>query len=99
MESKNSSTDLGPEDHASIETVLDGTNVFALSIHMLSQSPEGECQGQILNYDPSTGELTLSDVLSREPIKLRVPAGTSVVRWGKHLLSRTLRHQHLLKEH
>ncbi len=89
--------DLRPDDHASIETVLDGTNVFALSIHMLSQSPEGECQGQVLNYDPSTRELTLNDVLSREPIKLRVPTGTSVIRVGQASSAENLASSTLVK--
>src|SRR5271154_2168969 len=89
--------DLGPDDHASIETVLDGTNVFALSIHMLSRSPEGECQGQILNYDPGTGELTVSDALSHEPIKLRVPTGTAVVRIGQASTAENLGSPALLK--
>ena len=75
--------DLHPEDHASVETVLDGTTVFALSIHMLSRSPVGECQGQVLNYNPATGELTVSAALSREPIQLRVPPGTAIVRLGQ----------------
>ena len=74
--------DLRPGDHASVETVPDGTNVFASSIHMLSQTPEGECQGQVLNYNPRTGELTVRDALTREPLKLQVPAGTAVVRAG-----------------
>lgn len=81
---------LGPEDHASIETVLDGTNVFALSIHILSQSPEGECQGQILSYEPSSSELIISDALSREPIKLRVPTGISIVSVGQASTSKNL---------
>jgi hypothetical protein len=76
--------DLGPADHASVQTVLDGTDVYALSIHMLSQLPEGECQGRVLSFNPDTSELTLSSVLSREPLKLQVPAGTSVVRVGEH---------------
>ncbi len=75
--------DLRRGDRASVETVLDGTNIFALSIHILSRSPEGECQGQVLNYDASNGELTVSAALSHEPIKLRVPAGTEVVRLGQ----------------
>jgi hypothetical protein len=70
--------DLGAGEHVSVETVLDGTTVFARSVHMLSQSPEGDCQGQVLNYDPGRSELTVRDVLSRAPIKLRVPAGTAV---------------------
>ena len=54
---KTSLRDLHANDRASVETMLDGTTVFARSIHMLSQAPEGECQGQVLNYDPGTGEL------------------------------------------
>jgi hypothetical protein len=35
-----------------------------------------------MNYNPANRELTLRDVLSREPLKLRVPASTVVVRQG-----------------
>jgi hypothetical protein len=70
-------------DHVSVETVLDGTTVFARSVHMLSQLPEGECQGQVVNYSPSDGELTVRDALSREPVKMRVPAGTAMVGQGQ----------------
>ena len=75
--------DLRTGDHISVETVLDGTTVFARSIHLLSASPEGECQGQVMNYNPSGRELTVRDPLSREPLKLRVPAGTAIVRQGQ----------------
>jgi hypothetical protein len=76
--------DLKPDDHASIETTLDGTKIFALRIHMLSQLPQGECQGQVLSYNPRNGDLILNASLSREPIRLRVPAGTPVVRVGQN---------------
>lgn len=80
---KTSLKDLRANDHASVETMLDGTTIFARSIHMLSKSPEGECQGQVLNFDAGTRELTVSDALSREPIKLQVPSGTAIVREGQ----------------
>jgi len=70
-------------DHASIETVLDGTAVFAVSIHMLTRAPEGECEGQVLKYDSETGELAVSPTLSREPIKLLVPKDITIVREGQ----------------
>jgi len=76
-------SDLRPDDHASIETVLDGTSVFALSIHMLSKTPEGECEGQVLNYNAGSSELTVNDVLSREPVKILVPTGLAVTREGQ----------------
>jgi hypothetical protein len=75
--------DLRAGDHVSVETMLDGTTVFARSIHMLSELPEGECQGQVMNYNPADRELTVRDALSRNPVKLRVPAGTAVVRLGQ----------------
>ena len=52
---KTSLRDLHANDHASVETMLDGTAVFARSVHILSHSPQGECQGQVTSYDPGTG--------------------------------------------
>jgi Domain of unknown function (DUF5666) len=80
---KTSLRDLHANDRASVETMLDGTAVFARSIHMLSQSPEGECQGQVLSYDSGSSVLTLSESLSRDSIQLHVPAGTAIVREGQ----------------
>ncbi len=79
--------DLAPVDHASVQTILDGSNVYALSIHMLSHSPEGEFQGRVLSFNPTTGELTMSSVLAREPIRLLVPESTAVVRVGQPTFS------------
>ena len=67
-------------DRASVETVLDGTTLFAVSIHMLSRAPVGECQGQVVAYDAGTHELTMSNTLTRERIRLLVPPGTPFVR-------------------
>jgi|SRR5580704_8947063 hypothetical protein len=75
--------DLSAGDHVSVETVLDGTTVFARSIHLLSGSPDGDCQGQVMSYDPGSRELTVRDALSLRPVQLRVPAGTVVVRQGQ----------------
>lgn len=74
---------LGPEDHASVETVLDGDHIFARSIHILSHSPQGESQGQVLGFNPRTGKLTLQAVTAREPLILRVPQGTPVTFEGQ----------------
>jgi hypothetical protein len=75
--------DLGVVDHASVQTILDGTDIYALSIHILSQAPEGDYEGKVLSYNPANGELTMSSVLFREPIKLQVPSGTPVTRVGQ----------------
>lgn len=78
---------LHPEEHASVETTLDGTKVFALRIHILSQMPEGECRGQVVSYNPQTGELKVNEGLSEEPITLHVPSGTPIGRVGQKTFS------------
>lgn len=75
--------DLTSADHASVQTLLDGTNVFALSIHILSRSPEGEFQGSVLNYNPATRELTVGALQFRNPIKLLLPVNTRILRKGQ----------------
>ena len=75
--------DLGNERHASVQTVLDGTSVFALSVHILSQAPQGECEGQVLSFNPDSGELSVGSPLTPEPIKLLVPADTLTARLGQ----------------
>src|ERR1700748_2753565 len=80
---KTSLHDLHANDRASVETMLDGTTIFARSIHMLSQSPSGQYQGQVLSFDAGTGLLTVNESLSNEPIRLRVPAGTAITREGQ----------------
>ncbi len=75
--------DLRDQQHASVQTVLEGTNVFAISIHMLSDVPQGEAQGRVLDYSPETRELTLGSLLSGEPIRLFLRDDTPVVREGQ----------------
>ena len=75
--------ELGPADHASVQTLLDGIHVYALSVHILTSSPQGEYQGTVQSYNPATNQLIMSSVLFRQPIKLVVPSGTPVVRVGQ----------------
>lgn len=75
--------DLRAGDHVSVETVLDGTTVFARSIHMLSELPRSDCQGQVTDYNFADHELTVRDAQSRQLVKFRVPDGTAFVRQGQ----------------
>jgi hypothetical protein len=80
---KASLRDLRAGEHVSVETMLDGTTIFARSIHMLSQLPEGQCQGQVLSYDRSNGELVVRDSLSPAPVKLHVSSATKISHQGQ----------------
>jgi hypothetical protein len=75
--------ELQSEQHASVQTVLDGGNVYALSIHVLSKTPEGEAQGHVQSFDPATLTLTVNTNLAREPIRLTLRDDTPVVREGQ----------------
>lgn len=75
--------DLRKGQHASIQTALAGTKVFAVSIHMLTAAPSGECQGQVLSYDPESGTLFVRSTLSPIPVKLRVSSATPITRAGQ----------------
>jgi len=75
--------DLGPADHASVQTLLDGTDVYAVSIHLLSQSPEGESQGRVMNYNPDSGELIMSSDMLQQSMKVLVAPDTSISRVGQ----------------
>jgi hypothetical protein len=75
--------DVGAEDRASIQTILDGTNVFALSIHILSHRAEGDCQGRVVSYDPQQNQVAIASNISPEPVRLRVAADTAIARVGE----------------
>jgi hypothetical protein len=70
--------DLRPNDHASVETTLDGTTIFALKILTLSQVQGDEFRGQVSSFNSRTGELVIHSVAAHDPIKLHVPPGTPV---------------------
>jgi hypothetical protein len=74
---------LAREDHASVETTLDGSGIFAVSIHELSHAAEGEYGGRVVNYDSGSGELTLASNGSRDPLQVRVAQDASFVREGQ----------------
>lgn len=74
---------LGPADHASVQTALDGTQVFAESIHILSQAPQGEVQGVVQSYDGQSGNLVISSGLSPKPLRFIVPGDTLIARVGQ----------------
>ena len=75
--------DLKPADHVSVQTTLDGDKIFALSVHILSQSPQGAFEGRILDYDPGSGVLTLLEQGSQHQIYVRVTKDTTVKREGQ----------------
>jgi hypothetical protein len=75
--------DLAPTDHVSVQTTLDGAKIFAVSIHILSNTPQGNYQGRVQDYDPQTGMLTLTSGNAGTTFRLEVTKDTTVTRTGQ----------------
>jgi hypothetical protein len=79
--------DLTAVKHASVETTLDGSKIFAVSIHALSEAPVGTYEGRILSYSSSTGQLVVSSGLMTDQLKVLVQRDTSILRKGQSVFA------------
>jgi Domain of unknown function (DUF5666) len=78
-----SQRDLHNGDRVYVETVLDGSSVFARSIRLMPNGSMGECHGQVISYDRGRGELTLRSTFSPAPVTLQVSSSTPILRKGQ----------------
>ena len=74
---------LRPSSHASVQTTLDGTSVFALSVHILSQMQQGDYRGEVVSYNSSTGDLELAGGHGGAPVRFRVANDAKFERKGQ----------------
>ncbi len=78
-----STSDLHQGDRVYVDTILDGSMVFARSIHLKGAGSAGQSQGTVISYRSDKGELLLRDALSPEPLKIRVSPQTQVMQNGQ----------------
>ncbi len=76
-----SAADLRPGDRVYVDTILDGSTVFARSIRLKSTAPTGESQGVIVSY--RRGVLTMRDRLSPHSVTVRLSPSTRIVKGDK----------------
>jgi hypothetical protein len=81
-----STSDLREGDRVYLDTILDGSTVFAKTIRLKTTSSAGESQGIVTDYRADRGELLLRDALSPRPLKVRLTPETKVVQ-GSNLAS------------
>jgi hypothetical protein len=67
-----------PGDRVYVETVLDGTAVFAKAVHLPTNLSLGSVLGQVIGYDAGQGSLTVRDQLSSQPVRFRVTSKTII---------------------
>ena len=78
-----STSDLRKGDRIYIDTILDGSTVFAKNIRLKSATSAGESQGVVISYRADRGELVVRDMLSPHPLKVRMTPQTRLVH-GDH---------------
>jgi hypothetical protein len=64
-----------------VDTMLNGTTVFAKTVQIETQATSGSGRGQIIGYDSGSGTLIIRDELSDQPARFRLSSAT-VVRGG-----------------
>ena len=74
--------DMRPGDRVYVETVLDGTTVFAKTVHLPAEVALGAVTGQVVSYDAARGNLSVRDELSSEPARFRVTSSTMITGAG-----------------
>jgi hypothetical protein len=79
-------SDLHPGDRVYVDTILDGSAIFARNIRVANATSGGTSQGVVNSYRADKGELVLRDLLSPDPVKLHVTSRTQVVQ-GDHAAS------------
>lgn len=65
-------------DRVYVDTMLDGSKVFARNIRVVTGMEAADARGQITSNDPRTGRITVQDELSARPVIFRVTPSTVV---------------------
>jgi hypothetical protein len=71
--------DLHEGERVYLDTILDGSDVFARSIRLSGPRATGTSQGVVLKFQSDRDELTVRDALSPNPVEIRVNSSTKVV--------------------
>ena len=77
-----SAPDLHTGDRVYLDTILDGSAVFARNIRLATSVTGGNSQGVVVSYRADKNELLVRDLLAPEPVRLRLTTRTQVVQDG-----------------
>ena len=70
--------DLRMGDRVYLDTLLNGTQVFAKTIWIQAEMPSGNGRGQVVDYDANAKLLTVREELSQQPVRFRLTSTTTV---------------------
>jgi hypothetical protein len=84
-----SASELRAGDHVYVDTILNGSTVFARNIR-LKTAAAGESEGYVVSYRSDNGELILRDAISPKPLKLKLTPQTRLNDNGRSVAATTL---------
>ena len=70
--------DLRVGDRIHVETVNQGSKIFAKKIHIGLATAQGEAHGQVVAYDAASGNISINDELSARPVRFHVDKATQI---------------------
>ncbi len=82
--------DLKVGERIYLDTILDGSTVFARSIRIKTALAVGESQGTVVKYRADRGELTIRDAISPTPLEVRINASTQFLQDDRPIPASTL---------
>ena len=88
---KATSVEIKPGSKVYVDTVLDGSTIFAKNIRVVSKGAFGQSRGQVVSFDRSRSEMTLNDGLNPESVKVKIAPGTKVIADGHETSTNALR--------
>lgn len=65
-------------DRVYLDTQLNQGSVFARNVHLQTRNAPADASGQIVSYDPGSGEMVVRDELANTPVKFRVLQNTAI---------------------
>ena len=78
-------SDLKNGERIYVDTILDGSTVFARSIRLKTTDAIAEGQGTVVKYRMDRGELTVRDAMSPRDIRVRTTSATRLVQGDRAL--------------
>jgi len=75
--------DLHQGERIYIDTILDGSTVFARSMRLSGARAGGESQGVVVKCRSDRGEMTLRDAISPQLIQIKINSGTHVMQGNR----------------
>lgn len=67
-----------PGERVYVDSMLDGTELFARNIRVVTSLRPADARGQVTQYDARNGRMTIRDDLSSSPVTFRVTKETQV---------------------